>query len=251
MTDTTSDHDGGWIVLFSGGKESAWALHRSQASGLDVRRLVYVHAADTSAYHTPATPVVRLAARSIGLPLVDAGLPTIDAEPPDVVADPAGADAALRPLEETVRELADALADGLAGIVVGTVTDQHRADRVRSICDRVGCAFRAPLWGAEPRELAEAMLDGGLEIIVAEVTAPGFDERWLGRRLDHEALADLERLGREYGVSLLGEGDEFETVVTDGPHMSRPIGLEFEREWHGSWGRVRITDAWLEDPADE
>jgi len=100
----------------------------------------------------------------------------------------------------------------------------------------------------DPRELAETMIESGLEIVVVEVTAPGFDESWLGRRLDRDALAELEALRRDQGVHLLGEGGEFETVVTDGPHMSRPIAFESHREWHGSWGRLRITDAWLEAP---
>jgi diphthine-ammonia ligase len=90
------------------------------------------------------------------------------------------------------------------------------------------------------------MIDGGLEIVIVEVSAPGFDADWLGRRLDRAALADLEALRRECGIHLLGEDGEFETVVTDGPHMGRPIALEFEREWDGKWGRLRVTNAWLE-----
>lgn len=38
---------------------------------------------------------------------------------------------------------------------------------------------------------------------------------------------------------------EFETLVTDAPHMDRPIGLEYETEWDGDRGRLRITDAEL------
>jgi len=112
---------------------------------------------------------------------------------------------------------------------VGTVESEHRTDHVRSICNRVGCDFCAPLWGVDPRELAETMIESGLEIVVVEVTAPGFDESWLGRRLDRDALAELEALRRDQGVHLLGEGGEFETVVTDGPHMSRPIAFESHR----------------------
>jgi diphthamide synthase (EF-2-diphthine--ammonia ligase) len=37
-----------------------------------------------------------------------------------------------------------------------------------------------------------------------------------------------------------------ETFVVDGPHMDRRIDLEYETEWDGTRGRVRITDARLE-----
>jgi hypothetical protein len=33
--------------------------------------------------------------------------------------------------------------------------------------------------------------------------------------------------------------------VVDGPHMARPIELEWERVWEGSRGHLRVTDAWL------
>ncbi|MFW6435888.1 MAG: ATP-binding protein, partial [Halovenus sp.] len=36
-----------------------------------------------------------------------------------------------------------------------------------------------------------------------------------------------------------------ETLVTDGPHMERRIELEYETEWEGTRGRLRIDGAWL------
>ncbi|WP_394295435.1 hypothetical protein [Haloterrigena salina] len=37
-----------------------------------------------------------------------------------------------------------------------------------------------------------------------------------------------------------------ETLVVDGPHMDRRIDLEYEKEWEGTRGRLRSTDARLE-----
>ncbi|MFB6206378.1 MAG: ATP-binding protein, partial [Haloglomus sp.] len=71
-------------------------------------------------------------------------------------------------------------------------------------------------------------------------------ESWLGRRLDRDALADLERLNEEYGVHVLGEGGEFETFVVDGPHMTRRITLEGEPVWEGTRGHLRVTRAELD-----
>jgi len=36
-----------------------------------------------------------------------------------------------------------------------------------------------------------------------------------------------------------------ETFVTDGPHMSRPIELEYDTVWNGDRGHLEITDARL------
>jgi len=116
------------------------------------------------------------------------------------------------------------------------------------MCDRLGAELFAPLWQERPRELADAMLEAGFEITVVRVAAAGLDESWLGRRLDAEAFDELERLGEEYGVHLLGEGGEFETLVTDGPHMDRPIRLEYGTEFDGVRGAIRVEDAWLGTP---
>jgi uncharacterized protein (TIGR00290 family) len=90
------------------------------------------------------------------------------------------------------------------------------------------------------------MLDAGFEIKIVQVAAYGLDESWLGRTLDRAALADLEALNEEYGVHLLGEGGEFETVVVDGPHMTDRIALQYDTVWSGNRGHIAITDARLE-----
>jgi diphthine-ammonia ligase len=243
---------GGWVSLFSGGKESSWALFQALKTGYDVRRLVIVHPPKEShAYHAPAISVAKLAAQSIGITTVDVGLPVIDIEPPDLKEDveiglKTWDSIEIESFESALRTLDADFDGGLAGVVAGTVESEYQFDRLQSICENIGCQFFAPLWQVDPRELIETMIEAGIEIVFVEVTAPGFDETWLGRQLDRDALDDLETLHREYGVHLLGEGGEFETTVTDGPHMSRRITLEFEREWYGTWGRLRITDARLE-----
>jgi uncharacterized protein (TIGR00290 family) len=115
------------------------------------------------------------------------------------------------------------------------------------MCDRLGIDLYAPLWQRDPRELATAMLDAGFEITIIQVAAAGLDESWLGRTLDEAALEELARLNERYGVHVLGEGGEFETFVTDGPHMSAPIELTYETAWEGTRGRLRVTDARLGD----
>ena len=240
-----ADADGRWVALFSGGKDSSWALYRALDAGLDVARLVTVHpVGDSYMYHVPATDLASLAAESIGIPLVDV-------EPTDFGADDvtdAGAqgDAELAPLEAALSDLAEDLDGGLAGVTAGAVESEYQTDRIQGMADRLGAEVFAPLWQQDPRELAEVMLDAGFEIRVIRVAAAGLDESWLGRTLDHEALADLAALNDEYGVHVLGEGGEFETLVTDGPHMARPIRLDAEPEWDGTRGSLRIRDAWLD-----
>ena len=235
-----SDESAGWVSLFSGGKDSSWALYQALERGLPVERLLTVHPdGDSYMYHVPATDLAALAAESVGIDLVEV-------EPDDFAAgdaEDAGAqgDRELAVLEEALSDLAL----DVTGVTAGAVESEFQTHRIEAMCERLDAELFAPLWREDPVDLAQAMLDAGFEIRIIAVAAYGLDESWLGRRLDADALADLERLNEEYGVHVLGEGGEFETLVTDAPHMDRPIELEYDTEWDGTRGTVRVRDAWL------
>lgn len=233
-----------WVSLFSGGKDSSWALYRALETGLNVERLLTVHpSADSYMYHVPETELAQLAAESIGIEL-------IEVDPGDLAATDADdaatqGDAELEPLEAALAELADEI--DIAGVTAGAIESEFQTNRIQGMCDRLGIDLFAPLWQRDPEELAAEMLDAGFEITILQVAAYGLDQSWLGRTLDAAAIDELQELNEEYGVHLLGEGGEFETLVTNGPHMSQPIELEYDTEWNGDSGRIRITDAWLAD----
>jgi ABC transporter with metal-binding/Fe-S-binding domain ATP-binding protein len=238
--------DGAWVSLFSGGKDSSWALYRALRTDLPVERLVTVHPGEVSyMYHTPATELATLAAESVGIPLVEVDPGDLGAAA--AVDSGAQGNSELEPLETALSDLAADLDGSLAGVTAGAVESEYQTSRIEAMCERLDCDLFAPLWRKDPRELADAMLDAGFGIRIVQVAADGLDESWLGRTLDADALSDLERLNEERGVHILGEGGEFETLVTDGPHMDRPIRLDAEPVWEGTRGHLRVEDAWLED----
>jgi len=192
-------------------------------------------------YHVPATRLARLAAESVGLPIVEVNPAAFDAD--EATDSSAQGDRELAPLESALAALDSEV--GLAGVTAGAVESEYQTSRIRGLCGRLGLDLYAPLWGENPHDLAGAMLDAGFDIRIIQVAARGLDESWLGRPLDREALGDLEALNEAYGVHVLGEGGEFETVVVDGPHMDRRIELEYETRWEGSRGSIEVTDAWL------
>ncbi|THE64935.1 diphthine--ammonia ligase [Salinadaptatus halalkaliphilus] len=240
-----SETDGAWVSLFSGGKDSSWALYRAIEDGLDVRRLVTVHPTDDSyMYHVPATELAGLAAESIGIEL-------LEVEPDDLEAGSATdagqqGDDELEPLEAALVDLDCELEGGIAGVTAGAVESEFQTSRIQAMCDRLDCELYAPLWQESPRDLADAMLEAGFEIRIIQVAAYGLDESWLGRSLDRDAIEELAKHNEEYGVHILGEGGEFETLVVDGPHMDRRLDLEYETTWDGSRGTIRVMEAQLE-----
>lgn len=241
--------EGAWVSLFSGGKDSSWALYRGLERGLAIERLVTVHpAGDSYMYHVPATDLATLAAESIDIPLVDVRPDDFGAA--DVSDAGTQGDEEVEPLERALVELDDSLPAGLAGVTAGAVESEYQTSRIEAMCDRLDIELFAPLWQRDPTTLAEEMLDAGFEITIVRVAAAGLDESWLGRTLDADALADLQALNEEYGVHVLGEGGEFETLVTDGPHMAQPIELDYTTAWEGTRGTLRIAGARL-GPASE
>jgi diphthine-ammonia ligase len=236
--------DGSWVSLFSGGKDSSWALYRALTEGYPVERLLTVHPeGDSYMYHVPATELASLAAESIGIELVEVEPEDFDAA--DAIDAGKQGDAELEPLEAALEDLDEELPGGLAGVTVGAVESEFQHSRVSEMADRLDIETFAPLWQRNPRDVAAEMLAAGFEITIIQVAAAGLDESWLGRTLDADAIAGLDELHEEYGVHLLGEGGEFETLVTDGPHMDRPIKLDYETEFDGTRGSLRIEDARL------
>jgi diphthine-ammonia ligase len=236
--------DGAWVSLFSGGKDSSWALYRALQAGHPVERLVTVHPeGDSYMYHVPATRLAELAAESIGIDML--AVEPADFEAETVTDSGRQGDAELRPLESALEQLDASLDGGVAGVVAGAVESEYQTSRIQAMCDRLDAELFAPLWQEDPRELAEAMLAAGFEIKIVQVAAHGLDEFWLGRTLDGPAFEELQRLNDEYGVHILGEGGEFETLVTDAPHMDRRIELAYDTEWDGTRGTLRIEDARL------
>lgn len=233
--------DGHWVSLFSGGKDSVGAFYRARETGLEVDRLVTVHSeGDSYMYHVPATRLVDLAAESIGVPVTAVEGATVSGHDAE-----SRGDREIEPLEQALAELDADSQDGLAGVTVGAIESNYQASRVEAMCRRLGIDMYAPLWHEDPVELARWFLETGFEIRIVAVGAAGLDESWLGRTLDAATLAELEELHESVGVHVLGEGGEYETLVTDGPHMRRPIEIETETVWDGTRGHLEITSATL------
>lgn len=233
---------GRWVCLFSGGKDSSWALHRALETGLDVGRLVTVDPiAESEMYHVPMTDIVTLAAESIGI-----DCRRVSPTETTLVDDISEVEPGLQemwPLITGLAELDGTFDDGVAGICIGTVEHGVAANIIEEQFDSLDIDLFAPLWRKNPHDILRQMVHAGFEMTVVEVDTEYLDPSWLGRPIDDELFATIERLQDERDLHPLGEGNEYETIVTDGPHMDRPIELSYDESWDGTLGRLEITDA--------
>jgi diphthamide synthase (EF-2-diphthine--ammonia ligase) len=71
--------------------------------------------------------------------------------------------------------------------------------------------------------------------------AEGFDESWLGRPLNHETLAELRKLRDKYGISIMGEGGEYESLTLNSPSFRYPLKIAGSRkEWNRNNGLLCV-----------
>jgi uncharacterized protein (TIGR00290 family) len=66
--------------------------------------------------------------------------------------------------------------------------------------------------------------------VIVSVFAYGFDESWLGRKLDKNVVQDLLKLDEKYHVNPCGEGGEFESFVLDAPFFKKKIEIMHARK---------------------
>ncbi len=216
-------------ALFSGGKDSNYALFCAQHYGWDVAHIVSVfsRSQESYMYHVPAIELTRLAAESIGIPLAE-------------VVTPPEPELELAPLKEALGRL------DIDGIVSGALASEYQRRRLDRICQDIGIKSFAPLWHKNQRDYVREMIDEGFEIMITGCYAGGLGESWLGRTLDDKALSELDRLHEKYGISVAGEGGEYESFVACGPHMSRRVRVDYEKDWKRDSGKIIVKRAWLE-----
>ena len=210
------------VALFSGGKDSSYALARADEE-FGVGTLVTVEARDASKmYHVPAVELTSL------------------------VAEGAGKEHAVyNEGDDETAPLREAFADLEPDVVsVGAVASEYQRSRVENAADEFGVDVYAPLWNADPEDALRRVADE-FEVMVTAVAADGLDASWLGRTLDDAAVDELLTLRDEHGVHPMGEGGEFETLAVAGPHMDGRLEVEYEKDWDGIRGSLRVLDATL------
>jgi len=218
-------------ALVTGGKDSALALHRALKLGYEVKHLVTMlpQREDSWMFHFPNIRLADLFAEATGLPLVKAETSGIK-------------EVELKDLKRLLATL------NIEGVVSGAISSQYQKKRIDKICQELNLKSIAPLWQENPIKLLKEITNFNFDTVIVGVYALGFDQKWLGRRIDSKALNDLVGLNERYAVSLVGEGGEYETLVLDAPFFKRKIRLlQTERVWEDHSGYLLVKKAELID----
>ncbi len=197
------------LVSWSGGKDSAWALHLlSQQPDITVAGLLttFNQASDRVAMHAVRRNLIEAQAEAVGAPLWHIPLPwpCSNADYEKLMSD------AMR----------QAVSCGITGVVFGDLflTD-IRKYRERQL-EGTGLQPLFPVWGMPTRELALEMIGSGLRARLTCVDPRALSKDFAGREFDQALLNDLPP-----SVDPCGENGEFHSFVYDGPMFRHPIPI--------------------------
>jgi len=206
-------------VLFSGGKDSAFAAFCCLYSGWEVQLLTIEPAEYSTMFHHPNVNWCAKQAQAMGLPI-------------KVVKAKGAAEA--DELSEVKRALAGMEVDAVA---TGAIESEYQKQRIDRIAHELGIRSFSPLWRTGGSLLPE--ICSHFEAYVTAVSAEGLGKDDLAARFDAKFVARLK--GMKPRVSPLLEGGEGETFVANAPFFRRALKIaKWEKQWDGARGVAKI-----------
>jgi uncharacterized protein (TIGR00290 family) len=192
----------GW----SGGKDSALALHALRGAGREPSALIttVTEGVERISVHGVRRELLHAQAVALGIPVVEVRIPL---PCPNAVYEARMEEALAAPPLDAVTEVAFGdlfLADIRA----------YREERLAP----TGRRATFPVWGRDTEALARTFIEAGFEAIVATIDPRFLDASFAGRAYDAAFLQDLPS-----GVDPCGENGEFHTFVSAGPILAEPI----------------------------
>ncbi|MGV8176401.1 MAG: diphthine--ammonia ligase [Candidatus Bilamarchaeaceae archaeon] len=207
--------------LFSGGKDSVFALFWAQSMGFNPVLITIKPKEYSMMFHHPNIERTKLQAKALGdveHMIVDAGDDELDM------------------LKNAIRGA------GAHAIVTGAIESEYQKQRIDKIGEELGIPTYSPLWhkhiGIEGGGVLMEEMLRYFETYLMSVSAEGFTEKDIGKPLGSV-------LGRK-GIHPFLEGGEGETYVCDAPFFKKRIVIEKVRKtWDGVRGVGEIEKAKL------
>ena len=225
-------------ALFSGGKDSTYSIYKARQMGHDVKCLITLFPKSPNSHllHFPSIKLTKLQSETMNIPHLVTELAT----------------------DETNQEmnalgilLKKAKQDfQIDGLVHGGISSEFQKKRFENVCKENDLNVITPLWGINPKEYMNNIINSDFKFILTSVSSDGLDEAWLGKIITASDLSKLSELSEKHGFNLNFEGGEAETFVVDCSLYSHPIQItKSEKIWDGYRGRFEIEDASLDSNA--
>jgi diphthine-ammonia ligase len=189
------------VALFSGGKDSLYALHLVEKQGVTVDQLLtLIPSLPWPSPHAENMEALKILAESMGKPLT-----IVDFKREGAFVE------ALKSLE------VDAL-------VAGDIFVEAHVEGLKDVCSKVGLELLEPLYRRDTSELFDEIFSLGFKALITGVKLKYLGEEWLGFIISEETSASfLSKIG---SVDPLGENGEFHTLVLECPLYAKSFKVK-------------------------
>jgi uncharacterized protein (TIGR00290 family) len=185
--------------LFSGGKDSIYAIYLAEKQGYKVDHLICL----LPSLPWPSPHAANAQCLSVLAESMKKHLTIIDLR---------------QNTEGLVQELKRLKVDAL---IAGDIASEPHVAYFKKICDSAGVSLLEPLLGMDTLVLLHEMLSLGFKAIIVGVDVRFLEEKWLGFVLSARTV-DLF-LCQNRNIDPLGENGEYHTIVTECPLYSKPF----------------------------
>jgi diphthine-ammonia ligase len=220
--------------LFSGGKDSTFAIYLAQKQGHEVKCLlsVFPKSDESHLLHHPNMKWTKLQSEIMNIPQLTIAS-TSDETDNELIL-----------IENLLQNAKDQFQ--IEGLVHGGIQSKFQKDKFENICSKLNLKVIAPLWDTDPENYMNELLDSKFDFIMTTVSSDGLDDSWLGKTISKSDIVLLKNLSEKFGFNLNFEGGEAETFVTNCPLFTNSIKInQSEKKWDGYRGRFEIVDAGL------
>ncbi|MBT7780268.1 MAG: diphthine--ammonia ligase [Nitrosopumilus sp.] len=220
--------------LFSGGKDSTYAIHLAKQQGHDVVCLlsVFPKSEESHLLHHPNLKWTKLQSISMKIPQLIISSNSDETNDELIV------------MEKLLQTAKDEFK--IDGLVHGGIKSKFQKEKFETLCKKLNLVSIAPLWNTEPKQYMNELINSDFHFLMITVSSDGLDEQWLGKILLKSDIELLTNLSDKFGFNLNFEGGEAETFVIDCPLFSHSIKInQFTKNWDGYRGRFEIVDAEL------
>lgn len=189
------------VALFSGGKDSLYALHLAEKQGVTVDNLItLLPTLPWPSPHSENIEALKLLAESMGKHLT-----IVDFKIEDAFLE------ALKSLE------VDAL-------VAGDINVEAHLVGLQDVCGKTGLKLLEPIYDRDTSELFHEIFGLGFKALITGVNLECLGEEWLGFVISKETSGGfLPKIG---SVDPLGENGEFHTLVLECPLYTKPFKVK-------------------------
>jgi len=188
--------------LFSGGKDSLYAIYLAEREGVKIEHLIcLIPSFPVPSPHAENLEAIKFIARSMRRKLT-------------IVDLHGGADEFINVLRSLNVDI----------LVAGDVCIEEHKSWLEKICSKANVTLLEPLFGRDTTKLFREIFNSGFEAIIIGVDTRYLEEEWLGFTLNKETAAKF--LSRVGCADPLGENGEYHTLVTNCPLYPKPLRIK-------------------------